>query len=92
MATVTKDAREQWLDCQLDKGMFSDEVAVTYPPEGQAVLSVFVPLNTVKGAVGSRGKVKIIVESRVDGNIVAILPSAQRDVVVVSEKDVSYKV
>ena len=50
MATATKGAREQWLDCQLDKGMFSDEVAVTYPPEGQAVRSVFVPLNTVKGS------------------------------------------
>ena len=91
MATATKEAREQWLDCQLDKGMYSDKVALTYPPEGQAVRSVFVPMASVKGVPGSRGKVKIFVDSRLDGNIVAVLPSAQRDVIVVTEKDVSDK-
>jgi len=44
MSTVQEQApvEERWLRCQLDEGMFSDEVAVTYPPKGKWQKSVFV--------------------------------------------------
>ena len=41
-----------WRRCQLDKGTFSDEVAVTYPPQGPWQKSVFVDANLVEGTVG----------------------------------------
>jgi len=47
MSTVIEptQAEVSWLRCQLDKGMFSDEVAVTYPPKGPWQKSVFEPLS-----------------------------------------------
>jgi len=79
---------ERWLTCQLDKGMFSDEVAVTYPPSGSLQTSVFVGVHTVKGATGNRGKVRVRLIRR-NGSLLAILPSADQDIVSVSEQDVS---
>jgi hypothetical protein len=40
----TSESREKWLTCKLDRGMFSDEVAVTYPPTEHWQKSVFVRL------------------------------------------------
>jgi hypothetical protein len=79
---------ERWLDCQLDKGMFSDEFAVTYPPHGQAQKSVFVSAAAVRGQAGQRGKVRVRVVRRGTG-FMAILPSCSRDIVQISELDVS---
>ena len=87
MAT-TMATQERWLQCQLDKGMFSDEIAVTYPPEGVAKRSVFVPKSEVHGEPGQRGFVRVRV-LRKPGAMIAILPSSQSDIVAITEQDVS---
>lgn len=79
---------ECWLACRLDKGMFSDEVAVTYPSSGPWQKSVFVPHTAVQGDVGSRGKVRVVVVRR-NGRMLAVLPNSQHDVVEVAEADTS---
>ena len=89
MATdLSAEREERWLNCQLDKGMFSDEVAVTYPSTGTWKTSVFVPQGAVQGSVGSRGRVRVVVVRR-EGKMLAILPSPQHDVVEVVEADTS---
>lgn len=89
MATdVSTQSEEGWLDCQLDKGMFSNEVAVTYPSTGTWKRSVFVPQEVVQGKIGSRGKVRVTVFRR-QGKMLAVLPNSQRDIVEVAESDVA---
>lgn len=78
--------RASWLRCRLDKGMFSDEVAVTYPPEGAHRKSVFVPRSQVDGA-GMQGRVRVLVTER-DGKTFATLPSDRRDMVTVLSGDI----
>lgn len=82
-----------WLRCDLDKGMFSDEVAVTYPPnsppDGNWEKSVFVPASDVKGDIGSIGKVRVRVLGRDEGKVLAVLPNPHQDIVVVDENDTS---
>lgn len=81
------DLNEQWLACKLDRGMFSDEVAVTYPPNSDFRKSVFVPANFVKPSEsGQIGVVRVQVIVR-DGKRYAVLPSSQRDIVRVEEAD-----
>ncbi|MFO0976866.1 MAG: hypothetical protein U0996_10735 [Planctomycetaceae bacterium] len=88
IAELNAGQDERWLACQLDKGMFSDEVAVSYPPSGNLQTSVFVGVHTVRGTTGHRGKVRVRVIRR-NGSLLAILPSANQDIVSVSEQDVS---
>lgn len=76
-----------WLRCRLDVGMFSDEMAVTYPPVGtEWQKSVFVPKSCVHQEDARRGMVKVDVLVR-DGTSFAVLPSQQRDVVKVHDGD-----
>ena len=89
-AKTIPQREERWLDCQLDKGMFSDEVAVTYPSTGTWRASVFVPQTAVEGDIGSRGRVRVEVLRR-NGKMLAVLPSPQRDLVEVVEADLSTK-
>jgi hypothetical protein len=70
------------------RGMFSDERAVTYPPDGIVQKSVFVASAKVKGEPGQRGQVRVRVVRR-NGHLLAVLPSANRDIVTVREADVS---
>ena len=90
MSTVFEQpqAEERWLLCQLDKGMFSDEMAVTYPPQGKWQKSVFVERSAVKGGAGDVGKVRVVV-MRSDGSIIAVLPSPNRDIVYATAEDIS---
>lgn len=91
MTTVTPppaDAEVCWLTCRIDKGMFSDELAVTYPAEGAWQKSVFVPATAVQGVKGNTGQVRVTVVRR-NGNLLAVLPSATQDIVTVREGDVS---
>lgn len=90
MSTVTdpSEIQERWLSCQLDQGMFSDEVAVTYPTHGKWQKSVFVEKKLVRGTTGSEGKVRVRVLKR-NGSMIAILPSPNQDVVYVQAGDVS---
>jgi hypothetical protein len=83
--TATAD---RWLVCRLDKGMFSDEVAVTYPASGRALLSVFVPLTAVSGKLDGVGKVRVQVAQQ-GHTTLAILPTDYRESVTVTEADLS---
>lgn len=76
----------RWLICRLEKGMFSDEMAVTYPAVGNALVSVFVPATEVRGQQGETGKVRVQVTHR--GNTtVAILPTDYQESVAVQDTD-----
>jgi|GEM_PF-1064337 hypothetical protein len=90
MSTIIEpsQAEERWLECRIDKGMFSDELAVTYPANGKWQKSVFVDSNAVRGGAGAVGKVRVAVVRR-DGSMIAILPSPERDIVYVNAKDIS---
>lgn len=77
----------KWLRCAVTKGMFSDEVAVTYPAEGSYRKSVFVPRREVEGA-GENARVRVHVTIR-DGKTYATLPSSARDIVTVSGGDIT---
>lgn len=90
MATTTSpaNAEMQWLTCRIDKGMFSDELAVTYPAEGIWQKSVFVPASDVEGSPGDRGRVRVRIVRR-NGHLMAVLPSATQDIVTVNEGDLS---
>ena len=77
-----------WLLCRLDRGMFSDEVAVTYPAASlnHWQKSVFVPLSLVRSASEHRGEVKVKVVIR-DGARFAVLPTPWGDTVRVEGTD-----
>jgi hypothetical protein len=90
MSTVTEptQAEQRWLVCRIDQGMFSDELAVTYPAQGKWQKSVFVERNAVIGDAGSIGKVRVGV-LRKNGSIIAVLPSPERDIVYADAGDIS---
>lgn len=90
MSTMTPPANDEvrWLACRINKGMFSDELAVTYPPEGEKQKSVFVAASDVEGGPGHQGRVRVRVVRR-NGHLLAVLPSANQDIVTVKEGDVS---
>jgi len=76
-----------WLRCRLDMGMFSDEVAVTYPPLSKEwQKSVFVPRACVRSNTEHEGEVKVNVVTK-DGARFAVLPSSQRDMVHIEDAD-----
>ncbi len=77
-----------WLRCRVVKGMFSDEVAVTYPgvPDRPDQVSVFLPRSCVRAQTEDQGEVMVdvIVE---DGIHLARLPSEYPVVVEAEESD-----
>ena len=81
----------RWLRCQLNPGMFSDEVAVTYPVEGRTICSVFVPRSDVRGEPEANGVGTVRVNVlRLEGKrLAAVLPTNDRAVVAVQENDLS---
>lgn len=90
MSTVIEptQAEERWLVCRVDQGMFSDELAVTYPASGKWQKSVFVERTAVDGAPGGNGRVRVRVIKR-DGNMMAVLPSPSQDIVYVQAGDIT---
>jgi hypothetical protein len=76
-----------WLRVRVDQGMFSDELAVTYPPdEGRYRRCVFVPISDVRQQSEHSGDVRVDVVER-EGVRYAVLPSPERDIVRVEEGD-----
>jgi hypothetical protein len=75
-----------WLRCRLEKGMFSDEVAVTYPAFSPAQKSVFVPRSCVREGGEHQGEVMVTVVVK-DGAQFAVLPTPRRDIVRVEDAD-----
>lgn len=88
MATVNEAPKKEqrWLSCHLDKGMFIDEVAVTYPSTGEWQQSVFVSKSDVDGMIGDFGRVRVQV-FRHGPKLIAILPNSNHDIVEVAEAD-----
>jgi hypothetical protein len=84
-------AASAWLRCRLDMGMFSDEVAVTYPPvESRWQKSVFVPRACVRSDGEHEGAVKVNVVVK-NGARFAVLPSSQRDIVKIEDADLQQR-
>ena len=81
-------ATDRWLTCRVDKGMFSDERAVTYPATGEMRVSMFVPVEAVHGEPGGLGKVRVKVMHHGD-TTVAILPTDYSEAVAVADTDLS---
>lgn len=77
-----------WLACKLDKGMFSDEMAVTYPADGEMQKSVFVAKSAVEGGPGEHGRVRVRLV-RQNGSVLAVLPSSNQDIVYVRPQDIA---
>lgn len=71
-----------WLRCRLDRGMFSDEVAVTYPAslDVECQQSVFVPRSYVRAETEHEGEVMVKLVA-VNGGHYAVLPNCERDIV-----------
>ncbi len=80
--------KSKWLECKLEKGMFSDEIAVTYPATRFIKKSVFVPIEFVQGNIGSHGKVRVSIY-RHDNKVFAILPNSEHDIVEVNDLELS---
>lgn len=89
ISNIKSSGIERWLECRLDKGMFSNEVAVTYPADGNSQKSVFVEKSSVQGNAGEKGKVRVRVIPGEIGNAMAVLPSANQDIVYIQERDIS---
>ena len=87
-ANPRAEAEVRWLVCRIDKGMFSDELAVTYPAEGQEQKSVFVSNSVIQGQPGQTGKVQITLIRR-NGTLFGVLPSSNQDIVTVREADLT---
>ena len=88
MTVTAPAATDRWLTCRVDKGMFSDELAVTYPATGEVLVSVFVPADAVRGQQGGLGKVRVNIFRRGDTTF-AILPTEYSESVAITEADLS---
>ncbi len=69
-----------WLRCRLTNGMFSDELAATYPDLNRWQKSVFVPRAYVRNVQDQLGQVQVEVFVQ-DGTQYAVMPNARRDIV-----------
>lgn len=85
MSTMTEPT-QCWLQCRLDKGMFSDEMAVTFPATGIHQQSVFIEKTMITGEPGQLGKVKVNVLD-CKGHLMAVLPTPDQDIVWVKLSD-----
>ena len=74
---------EGWLKCRFAKGMFSDEIAMVYPPESTTGSSFFVPKEKVREKEGT-----VSVRFFHEGETVwAVLPAESQPVIPVNEED-----
>jgi hypothetical protein len=77
------DMRDQWLVCNFDKGMFSDELAVEYRDKSFFILKQFVEF-----LQPGRAKVRVRVFND-SGTTWAELPTEDRATIPVEQKDLS---
>lgn len=64
---------QQWLKCNVSKGMFSNERVIAFNMRGSGLMEYFVPADTVEGQ-GQDGRVKVRVITHNDGPW-AVLPT-----------------
>tara|TARA_R110001592_G_scaffold348561_1_gene642793 strand:+ start:373 stop:654 length:282 start_codon:yes stop_codon:yes gene_type:complete len=88
--SAAKTHQQGWLSCQLGKGMFSDEVAVSYPPDGDSTASVFVSMSCIDGNIGEIGRVLVKLIDQGEKTL-AVLPSSDQDIVEVRAGDIYQK-
>ncbi len=75
-----------WLNCQVHKGMFSDERAVAFVLSSGKAYSAFVPQQLVRGEINHAGQV--LVSAFQDGDAWwAVVPNEYRDVVAVKSTE-----
>lgn len=79
---------QRWLKCAIQKGMFSDERAVSYPPTGACASSVFVPRDEVEGDVGQQGRVRVLYFQQ-GAFAWAVLPAEDRPIIRINEIDLA---
>ena len=75
----------RWLRCRIFRGMFSDELAIQYPPEGGAP-AYFVPRETVRGEHDGIGSVSVRVYCAGPTHW-AVLPTEHQQAVRIQEGD-----
>ena len=73
----------KWLKCEIDKGMFSDEVTVTIRISSGEAIAVFVPK---QAADHQKNLVRVDAFEQQD-NTIAVLPDEHHSVVDVSAAD-----
>ena len=76
---------EQWLNCLVTKGMFTDEVVVIYAYGGRK-WSAFVPRERVALIADGHGRVRVTVFQS-GGASWAVLPSEDQTVIEIDERD-----
>ena len=79
-----------WLKCMLHKGMFSDEIVVTYPPTGDKQQSFFVETKNTQGEPGNIGKVKVLTANLKEGFAALVPAIPYKETVFVDQSDVEY--
>jgi hypothetical protein len=79
---------QRWLKCTVQKGMFSDERAVSYPPTGACASSVFVPEKEVEGDVGQQGRVRVQYFQQ-GKSAWAVLPAEDQPIIRVRQTDLA---
>ncbi len=70
----------KWLKCEIQKGMFSDELTVIVRTRSGESVAVFVPRDSAQEANGRDGRVKVRVSEN-GGHAFALLPDANQSVV-----------
>lgn len=79
---------QHWLNCEITKGMFSDEVTVVIRAHDGEKVAAFVPRDRVDGHVEERGRVKVRVFENV-GRRFAVLPNESQTVVDVDDSQLA---
>jgi len=82
-----------WLDCRISKGMFSDELVVAYPADGESLAQVFVPMEYVdtlgrtNGSTAGLGKVKVnVIDVK---KLVVEIPGEERKIIIANKSDIT---
>jgi hypothetical protein len=73
----------RWLRCEVNKGMFSDELTVTVKTRSGESVAVFVP----RQAADDQNKRVRVNAFQTDGDYLAVLPDVQQSVIHVDERD-----
>jgi len=80
---------EGWLRCDVLKGMFTSERAIRYPAGGTqkaSVTSVFVPKESVRGAIDGEGRVRVRVFADEAQHTWAVLPDEVQTLIAVLDR------
>lgn len=77
---------DQWLRCEVRKGMFSDERVVVIRTESGEEASFFVPRESVTGDLDQEGRVQVQM-LKDNSRAWAVVPNESRTIIPVSESE-----